>query len=1199
MKATRQHQPLVQPKTTTSSSNHATTSQPFFAKTGAPSQSQPEPFFKLPVQTKLAVGRSDDRFEREADATADRVMRMPAPNPSARPFFPASGLLQTKSDEKEKKEVRRKEADTDTPVIQLKTDEDDKKKIRKKGDSATPAVNSGFESQLSASQSGGQPLSADTRQFMEPRFGADFSGVRVHADAPAVQMSQSIGAQAFAYQNHVYFNEGKYSPGTSSGQHLLAHELTHVVQQGAAVQRKPLISSASPAVQRLFGLDVAGTIDGWLANLPGWRLLTVLAGYNPVLQREVPRSTTNLIEGFLTLGGPIGVLLFNKLRTEGIVGRMADWIDAQVAALGISYAYIRGLFSQAWDDMGITLGISGNLDIIRRVFAPPFDRITAFVGRVISQVVVFIKETIVRPLSTRARQMRGFTLLTVIIGKDPFTDEVVERSPTNLVRGFMSLMENGDERFQQMQQSGALQRAFTWFNVETTRRNLTWERIKGIFTAVWNALTPEAVLHPLETISRIAGLFFGLAADIAGFAGAALLQMLEFIFEAVMGAGGARVLAILKRARATFLIIIRDPVRFVGNLVRAGVQGFRQFMQNALTHLQRGLVGWLLGALEGAGLTLPQTFDLQGILSLVLQILGLTYQNIRAKLVRATSEQFVSRMEQVFDFLRILITQGPAAAWQKIVEYLGNLRNMVLDGVIAWVRQTVIGQAIIRIASMLNPAGAVIQAIMATYNTVMFFIERINQIAAVVESYVDSMAAIAAGNIAAAANRVETTMGRMVPVMISFLARLMGLGGISNTIRNTIARIRQPVDRALDRVVDWVVAQGRRLVGAVVGVGQRVAGAVVGWLGLRRTFTANNERHNLYFAGNGRGTQLMVASDPKSYLDFINTLVLPTGNTVTAQKKMEAQTIARRIDGFMADAAPPTNLDRTAQINSELQLLAPITVELMQAVAGRVAPDSSPVFAGTTSGGGFGRGMTMAYLTSKSTSGTAASATGNLTYNILNQRRHGNGAFYMRGHLLSSFYHGSGSDWNNITPLSISGNGLHESQVESRIWDFVGNSPRRAFLYSVLPNYGRTLNQGLINRLPNDGDKATKEQIITAEQYVPLSLVCTIREVDPATRATKPGGLTVNATIPNEINQNNPSDYQVVAHNLAPPTPLNSARVPELVALGIPNNQARSIVYRTDNGIIFRNREQLLAAVPALNTNLINTLYDTNRITFA
>ncbi|GGF24369.1 eCIS core domain-containing protein [Hymenobacter cavernae] len=797
----------LQPAPAAKATNAAPAATPFFAPSGGATlrrQATETPFFKPFVQPKLAVGRADDAHEREAEATADRVMRMPL-NGGANARTQARPRLQAKAEEKE---------------------------IRRKGEATAPTPPRSFETQLAASQSGGQPLSPVVRQQLEPRFGADFSAVRVHTDAPAVQMSQQIGAQAFTYQNHVYFNAGKYDTGSSGGQHLLAHELTHVVQQGAAVQRQassPAVSTAAPGVQRLFGIDVAGRIDGWLAALPGWRLLTVLIGYNPVLQRNVPRTTANLIEGFLTLGGPIGLLLFNKLRDEGIIARAADWIDAQVASLGISLSYVQGLFSQAWDEMGISLGIDGNIAVAHRVFGPPFSRITAFVGRVVAQVVTFLKETIVRPLSNRARQMRGFPLLTVIIGKDPFTDEVVDRSPVNLVRGFMSLMDNGEERFRHMQESGALQRAFDWFNQETSSRNLTWERIKGTFTAVWDTLTPDAVLHPLETIGRIVGLFTGLAADILGFAGSALIKMLELIFEAVMGAGGARVLAILKRSRNTFLVIIRDPVRFVGNLVRAGVQGFRQFMGNALTHLQRGVVGWLLGALEGAGLQLPREFNLQGILSLVLQILGLTYQNIRAKLVRATSEQFVSRLEQVFDFLRILITQGPAAAWQKILEYLGNLRDMVLDGIIGWVRQTVVGQAIIRIASMLNPAGAVIQAIIATYNTVMFFMERINQIGAVVESYVNSIAAIAAGNIGAAATRVEETMGRMVPVIISFLARLLGLGGISNTIRNTIARVRQPVDRALDRVVTWVVAQGRRLVGSVAGgntPGERVDNAL-------------------------------------------------------------------------------------------------------------------------------------------------------------------------------------------------------------------------------------------------------------------------------------------------------------------------------------------------------------------------------------
>ena len=780
------------------------------------------------VQARLRIGRADDGWEREADATADRNGAMPGPAGPPAPRA-ASGLpaLQAKPEEREKKDLRRKALPA-PPLIQLKTADDDQKLRRKASETAPPAPTVTFEAGLAASRSGGQPLAAEARQYMEPRFGADFSGVRVHTDAPAVQLTQHIGAQAFAYQNHVYFNAGHYDTGSSAGRHLLAHELTHVVQQGSAVQRQPLaeaaaavppVSRAAPAVQRLFGLDVAGTIDGWLGVVPGWRLLTTLIGYNPVLRRNVARSTTNLLEGFLTLGGPLGALLFGRLQAEGVIDRAAGWIDTQVATLGISLSYIQGLFGQAWDEMGLTLGLEGNLAVARRIFGPPIGRMMAFGGRLISQVVLWLKETILRPLSARARAFRGFPLLTVIIGKDPFTDEVVERSPLNLVRGFMLLMEGGEERFNQMQQSGALARAFAWFNTETTRRNLTWTRIKGVFLAAWNVLTPEAVLHPIDTVTTIAGLFLALAADVVGFAGAALLQMLELIFEAVMGAGGARILAILKRGRDTFNVIIRDPVTFVGHLVRAGKLGFQQFMAKGLQYLQQGVVGWLLGALEGAGLQLPAQFDLRGVLSLVLQVLGLTYANIRAKLVRATSEAFVARLEQVFDFLRILVTQGPAAAWQKILEYVGNLRDLVLDGIKAWVMRTVVGQAVVRILSMLNPAGAVIQAIMATYNTVMFFIERINQITDVVEAYVNSIAAIAAGNIGAAANRVEQTMGRMVPVIIGFLARLLGLGGISDTIRGLLARIRQPVDTALDRVVGWVVAQGRRLVGALTGTG--------------------------------------------------------------------------------------------------------------------------------------------------------------------------------------------------------------------------------------------------------------------------------------------------------------------------------------------------------------------------------------------
>ena len=121
-----------------------------------------------------------------------------------------------------------------------------------------------------------------------------------------------------------------------------------------------------------------------------------------------------------------------------------------------------------------------------------------------------------------------------------------------------------------------------------------------------------------------------------------------------------------------------------------------------------------------------------------------------------------------------------------------------------------------------------IQAIIAIYNTIMFVRERLTQIIQVAESYLNAIAEIAGGAIGTAANKVEETMGRLVPVVISFLARLIGLGGISDAIRRIIDRIRQPIDRALDRVVDWLVAQARRIGSAIAGAVGRRGGAAAG-----------------------------------------------------------------------------------------------------------------------------------------------------------------------------------------------------------------------------------------------------------------------------------------------------------------------------------------------------------------------------------
>ncbi|MEO9871511.1 eCIS core domain-containing protein [Ekhidna sp.] len=113
--------------------------------------------------------------------------------------------------------------------------------IQRKGGSGE--VSASLESRLSNSKGGGNSLPQETNEFMSSRFGTGFSGVKVHTDSSAVQMNKELNSQAFAHGNHIYFNQGKYDTSSSSGQHLLAHELTHTVQQfkGSAnkVNKKP------------------------------------------------------------------------------------------------------------------------------------------------------------------------------------------------------------------------------------------------------------------------------------------------------------------------------------------------------------------------------------------------------------------------------------------------------------------------------------------------------------------------------------------------------------------------------------------------------------------------------------------------------------------------------------------------------------------------------------------------------------------------------------------------------------------------------------------------------------------------------------------------------------------------------------------------------------------------------------------------
>jgi hypothetical protein len=174
------------------------------------------------IQAKLQVSKPGDPYEQEADRVADKVMRMPDSQVNPR-----------------------------ATVVQGKAAE-----------GGGNQVSQGVQSQIESFRGGGQPLLESTRAYFEPRFGRDFGGVRIHDGTQAAEAARSINAQAFTVGRDVAFATGQYSPETSPGKRLLAHELTHVIQQNGETPSWLHSARQEPTIQRQTGTDYGLALPG-------------------------------------------------------------------------------------------------------------------------------------------------------------------------------------------------------------------------------------------------------------------------------------------------------------------------------------------------------------------------------------------------------------------------------------------------------------------------------------------------------------------------------------------------------------------------------------------------------------------------------------------------------------------------------------------------------------------------------------------------------------------------------------------------------------------------------------------------------------------------------------------------------------------------------------------------------------------------
>ncbi|MEX0290393.1 MAG: DUF4157 domain-containing protein [Flavobacteriaceae bacterium] len=233
-------------------------------------EQQKETPFVPPVQTKLNIGKPGDKYEVEADRTADEVVSK-SESPDSVQKMDSEEEVQTKplaesltpfvqkqeaaeeeeavqaqaeeeeeavqAQEEEEEPVQAQEMEEEEEQVQAQEEEEEAVQAK----SAKNILNSNqLSSELNASKGSGTQMDSKTQMEMEKAFGNDFSQVNIHTDAKAIAMTKQLHAQAFTHGNDIYFNSGKYHPNSKKGKHLLAHELTHTIQQGNQNPKKSL-----------------------------------------------------------------------------------------------------------------------------------------------------------------------------------------------------------------------------------------------------------------------------------------------------------------------------------------------------------------------------------------------------------------------------------------------------------------------------------------------------------------------------------------------------------------------------------------------------------------------------------------------------------------------------------------------------------------------------------------------------------------------------------------------------------------------------------------------------------------------------------------------------------------------------------------------------------------------------------------------
>jgi len=683
----------------------------------------------------------------------------------------------------------------------------------------------------------GAPLPVAVKSPLTHSFSVDLTPIRVHTDARAQLTVRSFNTRAFAYGHNIFLGPGE-SPADLR---LMAHEVAHVVQQsrgavlqhfttgrGDAFEHEAERASAaavrgekfnvqqrtSPRPQGLLGIDlgIPDPLD-WLAGkanmIPGFRMLTIILGVNPINMSPVERSAANILRALIEIM-PGGGLITQALDNNGVFEKAGAFVEAQINALGLTGSMIKSAVTEFISSLslpGDLLNPGAAWARAERIFTAPIDQIKSTAVNLVTGIIEIVKDAILKPIAKLAEGTEGYNLLKGVLGKDPITGETVDRSAETLLGPLLKMIGLGDV-WQKMQDAKAIPRAWAWFQTTLSQLIGFVSEIPTLFLSAFKALTLEDIILVPKAFAKLAAVFGGFLGKFVSWGVDAMFKLLEIVFDVV--SPGA--LGYVKQTAAAMKSIFQNPLPFVGNLVKAAKLGFMNFGGNFLTHLKKGLIDWLTGSLQGV--YIPKALTLIEFGKLALSVLGITWAQIRAKIVKAlgpNGEMIMKGLETAFDIIVALVTGGPAAAWEVIKDKLTGLKDQIVSGITSFVVDTVVQKAIPKLIAMFIPGAGFISAIISIYDTVMVFVNKISKIIQVVTAFINSIVAIASGNIGAAAAKVESILGGLLSLAISFLAGFVGLGKVTDKIMNVVNKVRGTVDKALDTAINFIIGKAKAL----------------------------------------------------------------------------------------------------------------------------------------------------------------------------------------------------------------------------------------------------------------------------------------------------------------------------------------------------------------------------------------------------